>query len=100
MSGDGGAICTKYRIFDYAQKGMVLRCLDKPAISKHTPFWMRRMSAHNNGIALVLSRTEAGVSSAMKAATDFLFKSPRMRSLCLLPQNQQLKGEPICTRVH
>ncbi|MAD95864.1 MAG: adenine methyltransferase [Flavobacteriaceae bacterium] len=72
---------TKYTIFDDGlKKEWFGRVWMNPPYGKDTPFWMRRMIAHNNGIALVFSRTDAEwCQEAMKAATAILFMSGRIQ---------------------
>ena len=51
-----------------------------PPYGKSTPFWIRRMIDHNDGIALVFSRTDAAwCQDAMEACTSMLFLSGRIQ---------------------
>lgn len=51
---------TKYTVFDDGlSKEWFGRVWLNPPYSKWTRFWMRRMAAHANGIALCFSRTDA-----------------------------------------
>ena len=51
-----------------------------PPYGKSTPFWIRRMIDHNDGIALVFSRTDAAwCQEAMKSCTSMLFLSGRIQ---------------------
>ncbi len=51
---------TKYTVFDDGlSKEWFGRVWLNPPYSKWTKYWMRRMSAHRNGIALCFSRTDA-----------------------------------------
>jgi hypothetical protein len=50
-----------------------------PPYGKETPFWIDRMIDHNNGIALVFSRTDASwFQKAMKTATATLLVGGRI----------------------
>lgn len=50
-----------------------------PPYGKNTPFWMQRMTAHNNGIALVFSRTDADwCQKAMEHSSAMLFLAGRV----------------------
>lgn len=71
----------KYTIFDDGLsqdwKGTVWL---NPPYGKSTPFWIRRMIDHNNGIALVFSRTDAAwCQEAMKSCTSMLFLGGRIQ---------------------
>lgn len=70
----------KYTIFDDGlKKPWYGRVWLNPPYGQSTPFWIRRMIHHNNGIALVFSRTDAAwCQEAMKAATAMLFISGRI----------------------
>ena len=72
---------TKYKIFDDGlKKPWFGRVWMNPPYGKDTPFWMRRMIAHNNGIALVFSRTDtAWCQEAMAACSAMLFVSGRIQ---------------------
>ncbi len=84
---------TKYTIFDDGlKKPWFGRVWLNPPYGKETPYWMRRMIDHNNGIALVFSRTDAlWCQEAMKAATAMLFMAGRID---FIPgkENQHKKG--------
>lgn len=72
---------TKYTVFD---DGLSMpwsgRVWLNPPYGKDTPFWIRRMIEHNNGIALVFSRTDAAwCQEAMKFCTSMLFLSGRIQ---------------------
>lgn len=72
---------TKYTIFDDGLKqewhGRVWL---NPPYGKDTPFWVRRMVDHGNGIALVFSRTDAAwCQEAMKTCTGMLFINGRIQ---------------------
>ena len=71
---------TKYTIFDDGlSKPWFGRVWMNPPYGKQTPFWMRRMIDHANGIALVFSRTDAAwCQEAMKACDSMLFMSGRI----------------------
>ena len=66
---------TKYTVFDDGlSKLWSGRVWLNPPYGKETPYWMSRMIEHNNGIALVFSRTDAAwCQEAMEAATAMLF---------------------------
>jgi hypothetical protein len=50
-----------------------------PPYGSDTAFWMRRMIAHDNGIALVFSRTDAAwCQQAMQTASAILFLAGRI----------------------
>lgn len=49
-----------------------------PPFGREIPDWMRRMSAHGNGIALILARTETAWFQ------DYVFNSPAMFSMLFL----------------
>lgn len=70
----------KYTIFDDGlKKEWSGRVWLNPPYGKSTPEWLERMIAHNNGIALVFSRTDAKwCQSCMSACTAMLFISGRI----------------------
>lgn len=70
----------KYTVFDNGlKKPWFGRVWLNPPYGKKTPVWMNRMIQHNNGIALVFSRTDARwFQDAMKAAAAILFISGRI----------------------
>lgn len=70
----------KYTVFDDGlSKKWFGRVWLNPPYGKDTPFWIRRMIDHGNGIALVFSRTDAGwCQEAMKACTAMLFIAGRI----------------------
>jgi len=71
---------TKYTVFDNGlKKPWFGRVWLNPPYGKKTPIWMNRMIEHNNGIALVFSRTDAKwFQDSMKAAAGILFISGRI----------------------
>ena len=71
---------TKYTVFD---DGLSLHWFGRvwlnPPYGLSTPFWIRRMIAHGNGIALVFSRTDASwCQDAMRSASAVLFVAGRI----------------------
>ena len=70
----------KFTIFDDGlKKEWFGRVWLNPPYGKYTPFWIRRMIKHNNGIALVFSRTDtAWCQEAMRSASAMLFISGRI----------------------
>ena len=70
----------KYTVFDDGlSKEWEGRVWLNPPYGKETPFWMRRMIDHGNGIALVFSRTDAKwCQESMAAADGILFFSGRI----------------------
>lgn len=71
---------TKYTIFDDGlSKPWFGRVWLNPPYGRDTPFWIRRMIDHGNGVALVFSRTDAAwCQEAMRAATAMLFMAGRV----------------------
>ena len=71
----------KYTVFDDGLKQPWSgRVWLNPPYGKSTPFWMRRMIDHNNGIALVFSRTDAAwCQEAMANCTSMLFLGGRIQ---------------------
>jgi|TARA_Y100000296_G_scaffold33741_1_gene39190 hypothetical protein len=71
----------KFTIFDDGLKQEWFgRVWLNPPYGKDTPFWIRRMIEHGNGIALVFSRTDAAwCQEAMAACTAMLFVSGRIQ---------------------
>jgi hypothetical protein len=71
---------TKYNVFDNGlNKPWFGRVWLNPPYGKETPFWMRRMISHKNGIALVFSRTDTNwCQEAMRSADAMLFISGRI----------------------
>jgi len=84
---------TKYTVFDDGLSKPWFGCVWlNPPYGKSTPFWIRRMIGHNNGIALVFSRTDAAwCQEAMQACRSMLFLSGR---IAFIPgiENQHKKG--------
>ena len=72
---------TKYTVFDDGlSKKWIGTVWLNPPYGKETPFWISRMIDHNNGIALVFSRTDtAWCQEAMKSCTAMLFISGRIQ---------------------
>jgi hypothetical protein len=70
----------KYTLFDDGlKKPWHGRVWLNPPYGQSTPIWIRRMIHHNNGVALVFSRTDtAWCQEAMKAASAMLFISGRI----------------------
>lgn len=83
----------KYTIFDDGlSKKWIGRVWLNPPYGKETPFWIRRLIAHNNGIALVFSRTDTSwCQEAMKACTAMLFMGGRIDFVAGL-ENQHKKS--------
>ncbi len=71
---------TKYTIFDDGlSQEWFGRVWLNPPYGQVTPFWMDRMIKHNNGIALVFSRTDTTwCQKAMGSATAMLFVKGRI----------------------
>lgn len=71
---------TKYTVFDDGlSKDWFGTVWMNPPYGKETPFWMKRFIEHNNGIALVFSRTDATwCQDAMRACSAMLFMSGRI----------------------
>lgn len=71
---------TKFTVFDDGlSQAWFGRVWLNPPYGKDTPFWIRRMIEHGNGIALVFSRTDASwCQEAMQAATAMLFWAGRI----------------------
>lgn len=83
----------KYTIFD---NGLTKPWFGKvwlnPPYGKETPFWIRRMIEHGNGIALVFSRTDAAwCQEAMRACTAMLFIHGRIEFVAGI-ENQHKKS--------
>lgn len=71
---------TKYTVFDDGLKLPWFGCVwMNPPFGLTTPYWMRRMIAHGNGLVLVFSRTDAiWCQEAMAAASAMLFIAGRI----------------------
>lgn len=71
---------TKYTVLDNGLNHTWFgRVWLNPPYGQSTPTWIRRMIEHNNGVALVFSRTDtAWCQEAMKAATAMLFIAGRI----------------------
>ena len=71
----------KYTIFDDGlKKEWFGRVWLNPPYGKDTPFWIRRMIEHGDGVALVFSRTDAAwCQEAMRACTAMLFVNGRIQ---------------------
>lgn len=71
---------TKYTIFDDGlSKEWFGRVWLNPPYGREIGYWMDRMIDHNNGIALVFSRTDAAwCQKAMKSCTSMLFYGGRI----------------------
>jgi len=71
---------TKFTVFDDGlSREWFGRVWLNPPYGPDTGFWMRRMIAHGNGIALVFSRTDAEwCQQAMRACSAMLFMSGRI----------------------
>lgn len=71
---------TKYTIFDNGlAKEWFGRVWLNPPYGTETPFWMRRMVDHGDGIAMVFSRTDAAwFQEAMRECSAILFMSGRI----------------------
>jgi hypothetical protein len=71
---------TKYTVFDDGlSKPWFGNVWLNPPYGKDTPFWMRRMIAHDTGIAMVFSRTDAAwCQEAMASCSAMLFLSGRI----------------------
>jgi len=71
---------TKYTVFDDGlSKEWSGRVWMNPPYGPNTPFWIRRLIDHGNGIALVFSRTDASwCQEAMRNADAMLFVSGRI----------------------
>ncbi|MBT4329521.1 MAG: adenine methyltransferase [Gammaproteobacteria bacterium] len=84
---------TKYTVFDNGlQKEWFGRVWMNPPYGVDTSFWMRRFFDHNNGIAMVFSRTDASwCQEAMKKAKRTLFLSGRIDFVPGL-ENEHKKG--------
>lgn len=72
---------TKYTVFDDGLKNpWTGRVWLNPPYGPDTGTWMKKMSQHGNGIALVFSRTDAEwCQEAMKSASAMLFISGRVQ---------------------
>jgi len=72
---------TKLTVFDDGlSKEWLGRVWLNPPYGKETPFWIRRMIAHGNGVALVFSRTDAAwCQEAMKSCASMLFLGGRIQ---------------------
>jgi len=83
----------KFTIFDDGlSKDWYGRVWLNPPYGKDTPFWIRRMIHHGNGVALVFSRTDtAWCQEAMNACTAMLFVSGRIEFIAGL-ENQHKKS--------
>lgn len=83
----------KYTVFDNGLvKPWVGSVFLNPPYGKDTGIWLRRMTDHNNGIALVFSRTDASwFQEAMTAASAILFVSGRIEFVPGL-ENQHKKS--------
>lgn len=70
----------KYTVFDNGlSKPWFGRVWMNPPYGPETGQWMKRMAAHNNGIALVFSRTDTSwCQEAMKSANAILFLAGRI----------------------
>lgn len=63
-----------------------------PPYGKETPYWMDKMIEHNNGIALVFSRTDTTwCQKAMRSCSAMLFVSGRINFVAGL-ENQHKKS--------
>ncbi len=84
---------TKYTVFDDGlKKEWFGRVWLNPPYGKDTEFWIRRMIEHNNGIALVFSRTDARwCQDAMRSSTAMLFIQGRIEFIPGL-ENQHKKS--------
>jgi DNA N-6-adenine-methyltransferase (Dam) len=84
---------TKFTVFDDGlKKPWTGRVWMNPPYGPNTTAWIRRMIDHNNGVALVFSRTDSvWCQEAMKAATAMLFLSGRMEFIPGL-ENQHKQG--------
>lgn len=84
---------TKYTVFDDGlSKEWFGRVWLNPPYGRDTPFWIRRMIDHGNGIALVFSRTDASwCQEAMRGSTAMLFMSGRIEFIPGL-ENQHKKA--------
>lgn len=84
---------TKYTVFDDGlKKPWFGRVWINPPYGTSTGMWMRRMIEHNNGIALVFSRTDAAwFQEAMRKASAVLFMEGRVE---FIPghENRHKKG--------
>jgi len=71
---------TKFTVFDDGlSKEWFGRVWLNPPYGKATPFWIRRMIEHGNGIALVFCRTDTKwCQEAMAAASAMLFVAGRI----------------------
>lgn len=71
----------KYTIFDDGlSKPWTGRVWLNPPYGRTTGFWMSRMASHNNGIALVFSRTDAAwFQESMRRCTLVLFVAGRIK---------------------
>lgn len=83
----------KYTVFDDGlSKDWHGRVWLNPPYGKETPFWIRRMIEHGNGIALVFSRTDTKwCQDAMKACSSMLFVGGRIDFIAGL-ENQHKKS--------
>lgn len=84
---------TKYTVFDDGlKKPWFGKVWLNPPYSNETKIWMDRMIEHNDGIALVFSRTDAKwCQNAMKACSAMLFVSGRIDFIAGL-ENQHKKS--------
>lgn len=71
---------TKYTVFDDGlNRAWFGRIWLNPPYGPTTPLWVRRMIAHNNGILLVFSRTDAAwCQEALASASAMLFVAGRV----------------------
>lgn len=71
---------TKYTVFDDGlSREWLGRVWLNPPYGPDTSFWMRRLIAHGNGIALVFSRTDSEwCQQSMRACDAMLFMSGRI----------------------
>jgi hypothetical protein len=84
---------TKYTVFDDGlSKPWFGRVWLNPPYGPETPFWMRRMIDHGDGIALVFSRTDAAwCQEALARCSACLFVSGRIEFIAGL-ENQHKKS--------
>ena len=84
---------TKYTVFDDGlSKEWSGSVWLNPPYGKETPFWMSRMVNHNNGIALVFSRTDTiWCQLAMKNCWSMLFINGRIQFVAGL-ENQHKRS--------
>jgi len=85
----------KYTLYDGGlKKPWFGRVWLNPPYGADTPIWMRRMIHHNNGIALVFSRTDtAWRQEAMDACTAMLFVNGRIE---FVPGNENRHKKSRC----